>query len=388
MDTATYFEMLSGQLGEIDSVTNIRLSGHDDQYGDVVPLYVADENLFLPHSYWSRLEFDVFIPFKVQERFDARCGTERFSVKIIGHYHIPVTYISGSWNDFDGSPSTAVVVVRKYLAEKMHAGEMQCGCIGPSPFHADFFTLSGAKKNKLEDLSELPGYKQYIFTYEKSKSAGLEEFIDRYGDTFALFYHLQNLRSKVIESETDVASATRQLLDNAKTRGWFARLRASMRSGALIDLVNEASLEEQLYQNFIRNEIASADEEEPKAAFDDLSYHFSELRRYGDYQPVSNVQNVVATFEKRRQGLLQNITVLIAGLAGGILGAILGSALTYSLTHPLTYVHQDAPVSAEANNKGRALSSQPATQMASNRRTTPPPDPTLIPRQNTAAHRQ
>lgn len=305
----------------------------------MIDLSEDDEAHFFPHIYHAAITFKIFIPNKVQERLEAICDTEHFRVTIYHHYYMPVTYVSGPASEFPSfNTSRSVVLVRRYLEEKIGLeSDFKSDCIGPSPFHADFITSNTMLSGKLLDITNDVGYKRYLFGCDKSYDGGLSEFYNRFGDTFSLFYYLQHLRSGILDAERKTVETTNALLAESKSGGWFARMRGSIRSGRLIDEINEAGLEDQLYRSYIASALDEAEKEEPTDRFQDLAYHFNELRRFTDPRQNPVIKDIVETSEKRRQGLFQNITVLIAGLVGGVLGAILGSALTYSLTadrHP------------------------------------------------------
>ena len=330
---ASYFELLRQELVAIENLTNLRIVNHDREFGSVIGIENSvGEPMFFPHVYYIDINFDLHIPFKIQERIGAVCDVEHFQVNIHSSYYMPVMYVYKKMGSSDQSlPSTSVVLVRKYLAEKLEDSPITLHCIGPSPFHANFVCSNADKAPGLTDISIDSGYKFYIYKCE-GNDFSLESFKNKYGDTFSLFYKLCDARSRGMTYEFRALEQATNLLGFDKERGIFSALKRAWKSKSTIDDINTNMFSDQLCRSDIRSNLEEARESEPTQTFIDLSYHFKELQRFSRDDPYKSLTEIVKTYEARRQSNLQNFAVLVSGLAGGVLGAILGSALTFALT--------------------------------------------------------
>lgn len=330
-DARQHFQRVEEALGSIENITNLTISGADGDFGGTTVLIEDDAEHWYPNVYWVRIKFDIFIPEKVQERLNAKCGAERFGVYIENHYHLPVTYAYASQGSsaFDGS--TAIILLRRYLEEKLAEASVKFGTIGPSPFHANFFTICGTE-DALIKLQAGPGYTNYVFEYETTSSQGLREFADRYGDVLSLFYELHNLRRRSLRLQSSILSDTSTLIKQPEEAGRLSRIRRLLELGPKHDQISEAIFNDQLCRDHMANLLSEARERDYDQPYNDLESHFRELGRFQRETPYSGALDILKTSELRRQNFLSNTAILIAGLFGGVVGAILGSSLTYVLT--------------------------------------------------------
>lgn len=213
-----HYDQVREVLSSIENLTNLSVTGDNSEFGGIIRVYDEIEYLY-PNTYWTRICFDLHIPNKVQERLDAVCGSESISIRIENHYHFPVAYV---YNErcvdlFEGS--TAVILVRRYLEEKLRDSTLAFGCTGPSPFHANFLAVPG-EEMCLAAAPSAVGYREYLFTFMGDKSDALDEFCSRYGDEFSLFYYLHNIRRKSIELHSSIIDNSHELMElsSAKSR--------------------------------------------------------------------------------------------------------------------------------------------------------------------------
>lgn len=160
----SYFSLLKRELGSIENLTELKMSGEESKFGGVIAIEDEDFVLLSPNVYHTNIDFELHIPLKVQERLEAICDVEHFYVRIYSSYHMPVMYVHGSGSKVSEiAPSTQVILIRRYLAEKLKGKALTVHCIGPRPFHADFACISGGTGRRLIDITEDEGYKLYLF---------------------------------------------------------------------------------------------------------------------------------------------------------------------------------------------------------------------------------
>jgi hypothetical protein len=263
---------------------------------------------------------------------------ETFSVYIENHYHLPVTYAYSDEVEagFDGS--AAIVLLRRYLEDKLKESNVKFGSIGPSPFHARFFTI----KSDQTSLVRLPtgvGYTDYVFEHESDNDGGLRAFVERYGDTLSLFYELHNMRRRALRLQEAILTRSRDLVDDGEGKGLWSKVWRPVALGKTHNSISKDVLSDQLCRDHMVHLLAEAGESEDNDEFTDLDGHFRELKRFSRDTPYARATDILKTSELRRQNFFSNAAVLVAGLFGGIIGALLGSLLTYNLTTS-TSLHQ------------------------------------------------
>jgi hypothetical protein len=197
-------------LEGIDSISNLKIKGDANIYAGSWSLAddALEENFF---PIYARLEisFDIFLPVRVQEKYTSAWrgdDVETLNVRIIYKGHLPVMYVhypvtGDATNVRRFSPSTAIVVVRKYLDDKLKDNpEVQVQVLGPSPFHADLFIgpAPAAETTEFLDLTRPgDGYGTfYLTTAAKSASDRMTFFIEAYHHTLSSFYFVIQLRNR------------------------------------------------------------------------------------------------------------------------------------------------------------------------------------------------
>ncbi len=128
---AKYINELKKGLESISNVDNIKISC-ENNFKDY-STHITEElpNIrngkgFFPRSPFMKIEFQVYIPFRVQAQiseqllrrklsFLSKTFTEKFEVSINYAYHLPVTFIKLVTPSEEGRPSNAVMIVREFL---------------------------------------------------------------------------------------------------------------------------------------------------------------------------------------------------------------------------------------------------------------------------------
>jgi hypothetical protein len=326
-------------LESVDNVSNVVVTGEgkftfdpDDEgesenyypiYGDVV------------------LTFNIFVPERLQRKY-----TLDESIENVNNFHVllcyertmPVAYVhytvqSEELRSGDFSPSTAVVFIRKYLAEKLeHHPTVEFQCLGPSPFHADILLAVPRQKDgttTAKDLSSAgQGYRTLYFPTKSNRpDAAVAQFVDEYHPLLSTFYSAvrrgnlsRRLRAKVINGAVE-------LMEPIRTANPWKRLQHWRGYRPRIDAVFESLLAEKMNRVEMSNfcaELRQDEEIDPANLF--FRFIEGEIRPLPEF-PDEDIRELLIMLEERRRGYFQNTATLFAGLAGGILGAALGAAL-------------------------------------------------------------
>jgi hypothetical protein len=325
-----HFEIVEEELLSIENLTDLEIEGKDGKYGSTIILSDTLEYAY-PNIYWVRIRFSLFIPKKVQERLEADCGVEKINVIIENHYHMPVTYIYSATKDKNFDPSSAVVLARKYLEEKLANSKLTFGSIGPSPFHATFWSVEGNEVS-LSDITSEAGYRTYVFSFEGKSKDPVRCFSSRYGDDLSLFYYLHNIRRKSIRLQGAIIDESQALISDQDEEKFWPKILGLASLGSRYDSISRDIMHDSLYRNEMSSLIEERGEEDITNSYSDIKVHFQELQRYSNNEPYSSAKSIISTAEMRRMNFLSNTSTLVSGLFGGIVGAVLGSLLTFLLT--------------------------------------------------------
>ena len=153
-----YIADLKSSLELIPSISNIKIDV-DESFESIdtevtEPIQsIEDDFGFFPSPMSSfRLQFNIFIPFRIQKELHSRkvrANTENFRVYTKTAYHFIVTYVELLDSLNDCTPSDGVIVVREFLKKQFKEikSNIRFECLGPSPFHADFFIKPGRDKD-------------------------------------------------------------------------------------------------------------------------------------------------------------------------------------------------------------------------------------------------
>ena len=194
---------------------------------------LSDDYDLFPIINGVEIAFDIFMPKRLQEEYSfgrSDVEAEHFQVSIKYGFEMPVAYISYNLPDGeeieDQSPSTAVVLIRKYLEKKLQdATKVKFQLLGPSPFHADFIACGIQKKMEastahsdlIEDISErMAGYRRFVVKLDTNNADVSEQFIEKYHEIFESFYYMTGYRVALLRSGISAANAA--LLQGS---GWW-----------------------------------------------------------------------------------------------------------------------------------------------------------------------
>jgi hypothetical protein len=356
-------------LEGLESVTALEITGNENRVSGIWGLEDnTEDNIFFPLFSSLVIRFNIIVPLRFQEKYTlggrTADGVETFHVKVIYEGPMPVTYIhytvkSGEDGARNYSPSTAVVVVRRFLEEKLEGHPtVLFQMLGPSPFHADIFVdqMTPTMMEIAKDLT-LPGdgYRTLYFrSAEKSSDARIADFANQHQGGLAAYYMLVRLRNHERRLRQSVTDGALNLLQPSEQKGRWAAFQHWRGHRERIDAVFEALLQEKLSriaQDRFEAELKRDDTVERSSLF----YQFIE-RALGDatQMPDEDIRELLIMLEERRRGYFENLSTLVSGLLGGLLGAALGAFLTFGLADHTS----GKPVQANpaSNNAGPNIS--------------------------------
>lgn len=340
-DAVEVFEDIERRLGNVENVSEIIFhQGYSDLSISLAVIQKNSQDIYVPiFGSGAKISFDLFLPFRIQDSIYGRCDVEHIHIDIIYGYEMPILIASYDWPDEEGdaSPSQAIVVTRKYLEKKISDDSFYCHCVGPSPFHADFALITSdlTTEPTITDVSSSRlGYASLELLcpldsdlIENIKYANLD-------DTFSLFYHLSDLRSRIIKTHTTVVDSARELLEGEKSGGILGNFQFFRGQARSVDAINTQLFQEMLLRLDMSNALLESDRSEITGEKSALNSYFEDYRIIASADTWSEFTDIAKFFEERRQKALGNYTSVFSGITGGVIGSIIGSLATYLLTQP------------------------------------------------------
>ncbi len=345
---ANHLKEIEQALESVDNVSNVRVIGHGNTISGIGFLDDAEEEeIFDPIYHDVAIEFDIFVPIRLQEKYAlgrTADGVEAFHVKVY-YDRMPVAYVhytvaGNASKSRDYSPSTAIVFIRKYLAEKLKDHPtVQFDMLGPSPLWADLFVELAAAPDKQDTAQDMSspgdGYRTFHFLSAKTEANdAIHEFISDYQNILSTFYLLVRARNNSRQLSEAVTQGALQLLQPPENAAPWARYNHWRKISGQIDSVYRSLLAEKLNRVNVASFFSNLKDDEELAP-ENIFYRFVEKEMQSpDPLPDEDIRELLIMLEERRRGYFQNSATLFSGLAGGILGALLGAALTYQLSSP------------------------------------------------------
>lgn len=205
-----------------------------DMAGEPRPALDAGDEVVSPRA--VQLDFDVYIPRRVQDAIvgraagepEPRTGPEHFRVHIRYSFYGEVAFVVPlGESDENNSPSDSVRIVREFLSEnfKDPTGRVKFETLGPSPFHADFYVTLG----KVDDgrgfaleTARPRGYADLHFTanadmFESVIEAADALFFDL-GSELDDFYEIVRLRVEGMREWARLAADAESILEDRKDK--------------------------------------------------------------------------------------------------------------------------------------------------------------------------
>jgi len=360
-------KQIRAALESVDNVSNVKISGTPSAIR--VPSFNRDleRTNFFPQFVALRIEFDIFFPQRLQVKYALRgtgSSVENFHVEIISTFSMPIAAISypiavskESIEKF--SPSSAVVFIRKYLAEKlMNHSDIDFQILGPSPFHADIF-LERAESQEIVLEEVNPSSRGYRTLYARLPCNSAEEltekFVEQYREILGSFYNVVGMRNVSMFATSKAVRLAKTLVSDRTEESFIKRLQRRYSERSIVDSVFDAILRDRL--NGIRVERYLA-----KLRRDGLlepeNYFVRAIKREVDdlYRaPNDDIKLLLQITEDRRRGYFSNLSTLLSGIAGGLLGAAVGAYLTILLSGHASTASMPAISNLTSSTNGTTL---------------------------------
>lgn len=327
-DPAKYLADLHSLLNSEDNISNLTISpevlkSNPRKITSKAP--DANEGRGIFPRLDMEITFEVYIPFRVQERLlkrTPRTDTEHFAIHIVPTAHAPVALV----HPVDGAveckvPSQMVIVTRKFLKERLSKGPVVFQNRGPSPFHANFFVEGGV--GTYSYVARKRGYARLTFGFDGTSELqdAAEDIFMRLAEDLGTFYHLSDLRTNRLFNRFRIEERLESVVGLGRGRGvsgWWWRLTRSDR------LINELFVELGQYEastielkNFSARNPATG---ELSAWVDDFIQETA--TRDGDL-PVEHLWRLAQHFETARTSNSGNLALILSAVVGGVVGVLL-----------------------------------------------------------------
>jgi hypothetical protein len=332
-----FLKSLKVALERLENVSNVQtVSVLEKPFMNLTAVERGNDTVIVPILHGCRLSCDIYLPYRIQEKFWGKLAVERWSIIIHFAYEMPIMYVHYSQPEGNTKldPSSVVVVTRKYLEQKLDGTDIRCGCVGPSPFHADFKVIveSDTTPSSLrEAAAPSPGYGSFEIVVSTNSDQDFLKALFHHKDVFGKFYLLSNLRSAYITHKISIASSARELVA-VQPSNILKRMASSFRQSKPIDKMNEHLVLERLIRMDMEGALERGEQSGLIGDGTALDRYFEEYRHTSKQTNWSEFSQVAKFFEDRRHHIFRNLTAVIAGLIGGLVGAVIGSLLTYVLT--------------------------------------------------------
>lgn len=348
-DGLEYIAELQKSLSNITNISNIKIESDKEFKKTKVhikkkPTNMEEDEGYFPDPAILNIEFELYIPFRIQselayiKEINVTCYTEKFKVKIIHNFYLPVAIIECINPSEESDPSLAVQIVREFIRKELNSDYIRFEVLGPSPFHFDCFlkpiTPEESETFLFKDqIDALKAYDRLTMFYNSLEFNNAEEAMSHLenliSDEFGFFYDcVQNryLKMHYWEQIHNNLELLVKIQNSKGLKGLFKKTysRPKLIENLFSDISNFESkfiiLDNIQHNNY--NQIYSFQEEVYFKYFID-----KQLEEKYDY-PVKQTINLVEFFEGRR---VKNVEISTA-LLTAILGGVIGSLLTYLLT--------------------------------------------------------
>ena len=290
------------------------------------------------HGIIREITFDLYIPLRIQKKVAkstvlSRTGTENFRVHIHYPYYGPVAYVQPIGTQSE-SPSTALMVVRKFLASVLsdQSNDLLFNFVGPSPFHANFQLEGHESKNESGDAFEVyikkgRGYADVTFQFclsEIDSEQALEKLFNALDRELGFFYDFKAADSYRHLRWRDIREKMSSLTEHFGKSGFLASLRligsTSRIIAELYASVTQLEINEISNERFVKDTYQSIYDQK------DRTYLNEFIRSEIDKRPVfptQQVTNLLSVFEGRRSKSVELLVFLAAAIIGGAVGSFI-----------------------------------------------------------------
>jgi hypothetical protein len=304
------------------------------------PTKLSDGGDF-PFVEFLKITFSLYIPSRIQSDLIGEIakyslpGIEKFKVTMLPSWYGPVAFVEcADVLSEDCYPSTAVQVVREFLKKEFSKidSEITFECIGPSPFHVDFYISNKENEKVINQIEfselEQKGYNKIVFKYNKDIFETEDEaklhIYEELTNELALFYAITRENVIQMHSWSSIEDSLEQLNLMNKDQGLFKYLKnkylATNLRKKLINNLYVFKAENELYQHRVDHWI--------KEMYDNSDAVY--LRKYIEsrsghesHYPVDSVCDWMKHEENRSMKYFELSVRFSTSVIGGIIGAVI-----------------------------------------------------------------
>ncbi len=341
--SARYRELLREALEGIPNANNIEIEGGKDPDPRLLPLQGAWPSLDAPvfHAYPSFLQigFDLYIPARIQEQIlqplsEPIVASEHFHVKLL-YDDMPLMVATALETKHRESGSTYIILIREYLKRELDQSVMCLSCLGPSPFHSDFFLEFVQEQDRPLVVRREPdlGYSRHWCSYESrghgdNARQALGDILWQFRPELRLFYLACRARMLRIRAWGEIAGPVRKYLLGGGRKRWRDAIAGRFFRSRSIRIVTERLIRFEMDGLFERQnlrEVFDSTYSVPDGSYlrDEVDKAVKDLGEY----PVDEVYRLIGFSEERRAKRMELIVVLLAAVVGGVVGGIGASLL-------------------------------------------------------------
>ena len=336
-----YVSKLAEELETIPSLNNLSIVPWFDEDTTKIDSQQATETdngiAVFSSGIVRRIEFDLYIPCRIQNDLalpwkESDTGTENFRVYILDAYYSTVAFVELLDPEEPQVPSTALVVIRKYLqSECKKAPDLAFTYVGPTPFHANFRIEPGPLPNSDSTFDSTAvntrGYSEISFRYDASSfarpEAAFNKLIREIDRELGIYYALKNRDSTTYRNWNNIERLFSELISRSEDKSYWQRVRNALLHGKS---VRNLSIELARFQakwisdeSFVRTVFYDAYERGMPSYL--KTYIQAEMAERPTF-PIEPVAGLLGFFERRRSKGLELLVILAAAIVGGVAGSL------------------------------------------------------------------
>ncbi len=306
---------------------------------------IGEGNGFFPEPICMDIEFEVYIPFQIQEQLlkgvykiealSLKTYTERFKISLHHTHYFPVAFIEPISPSQESTPSDIVIIVREFLKQEFESSKsdyIQFECLAPSPFKADCYIQPGEAKddNKVDwkfkvKIYPQKGYKEMVFYFnpiiftkaEEAKKVIKNEIQCELG----LFYKIvqrevvkMNDWQKIQKLAEDLVSIQRMM----GIKGFRKKFELSKRIKEAFTSIVEFESDEIFFNNIRQKDYRDIySNKKIDTCFQ--SYIDNKIKEQFIYPTEKTVQ-LISFFESRRTKIIENLVIFISAVICVVIG--------------------------------------------------------------------
>lgn len=340
-ETNSHVKNIETALKKIPAIDEISIS-HDEDLSYSIPISKAPDNLSngenFPQISFLRVEFNIYIPARIQSDLLGEQGihkltkTEKFKVYFLDSYHGPVSFVECLDATHGCDPSSAVQVVREFLKSEFKKidSEVDFECIGPSPFHVDFFIHPNenvTSKISTEEVHQ-KGYNIINFNYNKNLFENEEEVIsyvfDEIEDELSLFYAI--IRENILQMRSwgEIECKLHKLTEMEVNKNWISKIKNTYYSyhlrKTLINSLYKFKAGNELYKHNIDEWIYDV---YGKSVNVYLKTYIESRSNRNSHYPVDAVCEWIKNIEDRSIKYFEISVSFSSAIIGGVIGSMI-----------------------------------------------------------------